>query len=68
MASKTVKIPKINCKHCTGTIERELSEMAGVTSVKADVSSKTVTVEWNEPPASWEKIADLLKEIGYPAQ
>ncbi|OAD18978.1 heavy metal-binding protein [Candidatus Thiomargarita nelsonii] len=68
MASKTVKIPNISCEHCTNTIEREMSELEGVTSVKADKDSKMFSVEWNEPPATWAVIADLLNEIGYPAE
>jgi len=68
MTSKTVKVSNISCGHCTSTIERELSDLEGVTSVKADKESKTVTIEWNEPPITWKKIADLLNEIGYPAE
>jgi len=68
MASKTVKIPNINCGHCTSTIEREVGELEGITSVKADKENKMVTIEWNEPPITWTKIADLLNEIGYPAE
>jgi copper chaperone len=68
MASKTVKIANISCGHCTNTIERELKELAGVVSVKAEKESKQVTVEWQEPPATWTAISDLLKEIGYPAE
>jgi len=55
MASKTVKIPKINCGHCTSTIEREVGELEGITSVKADKENKEVTIEWNE--TTWTKIA-----------
>jgi copper ion binding protein len=68
MANKTVKVPNISCGHCTSTIEREVGELEGVTSVKADENSKIVTVEWNEPAASWTQIADLLTEIGYSAE
>jgi copper ion binding protein len=68
MASKTVKVPNISCGHCTSTIEREVSELEGVTSVKADKDSKMVTVEWNEPSVAWTEIAELLNEIGYPAE
>ena len=66
MTSKTFKVPNISCGHCTMTIERELGELEGVTSVKAEVDGKLVTVEWNEPPASWERIEALLTEINYP--
>ncbi len=68
MTIKTIKVPKINCGHCTSTIERELGELNGIISVKADKDSKMVTVEWNEPPVTWNQIADLLNEIGFPAE
>ncbi|KHD09821.1 hypothetical protein PN36_17910 [Candidatus Thiomargarita nelsonii] len=68
MASKIVKIPNISCGHCTNTIERDLSDLEGVTFVKADKDSKMLSVDWNEPPATWAVIADLLSEIGFPAE
>jgi len=64
MQSKIVIVPNINCGHCTHTIEMELSEMAGVQSVKADLDSKQVVVEWGEP-ATWEQIEAMLVEINY---
>jgi hypothetical protein len=45
----------------------EVAELAGVKSVKAEIESKQVSVEWNEP-ASWEKIQSLLQEINYPPE
>ncbi len=65
METRTVVVPNISCGHCTHTIEMELSELAGVRSVKADVATKQVTVSW-EAPATWEQIEALLKEINYP--
>ncbi len=63
---RTVPVPTISCAHCVGTIERELRDLAGVTTVSADADTKRVTVKW-EAPATWQQIADLLVEIGYPA-
>ena len=60
-------IPNISCGHCTHTIEMEVSDLAGVTSVKADQESKSVTVEWQDP-ATWSKIEALLQEINYPPE
>ena len=67
MNSKTFTVPNISCGHCTHTIEMELGELTGVSSVKAVEDTKQVTVEWGEP-ASWEKIQALLQEINYPAE
>jgi copper chaperone CopZ len=43
----------------------ELSDLEGVQSVQADLSSKQVSVEF-APPATPEKIEQLLAEINYP--
>jgi copper chaperone CopZ len=67
MNSKTFTVPNISCGHCTHTIESEVGELAGVTSVKAVEDTKQVTVQWQEP-ASWETIQALLQEINYPAE
>lgn len=65
METKTFVVPNISCGHCTRTIENELADLAGVTSVKAEIESRQVTVSW-ESPASWETINNLLHEINYP--
>jgi copper chaperone CopZ len=49
------------------TIKREVGELEGVKSVEGDEQTKMVTVEW-ENPATWDKIANTLKEAGYPAE
>ncbi len=67
MESKTFISPNISCGHCTHTVESELLDLKGVTSAKADQATKQVIVTW-EAPASWDKISELLAEIGYPAQ
>jgi len=66
METKTFVAPDIHCGHCTATIQRELSELEGVQSVKAELDTKQVTVSWSAP-ATWSRIQALLEEIGYPA-
>ncbi len=67
MVSKTFKVPTISCDHCTSTIETEISELEGVVNVKADITSKTVTIEWEEPQ-TWDGIKTLLHELNYMPQ
>ena len=67
MAQATLNVPNISCGHCVSAIESELVDMQGVTAVKADAETKTVTVEW-DAPASIEGIRATLTEINYPAQ
>ena len=67
MESKTFTVPNISCGHCTHTIEMEIGDLAGVSSVKAEQESKMVTVQWSDP-ASWAQIQTLLQEINYPPE
>ena len=62
----TYSIPNINCGHCVHTIQSELIDLPGVKSVKADVNLRNAVIEF-EPPASEEKIKELLASIEYPA-
>jgi len=67
MESKTFTVPNISCDHCTHTIEMEVADIAGVSSVQADQASKQVTVQWDSP-ATWGEIQALLQEINYPPE
>jgi len=67
MESKTFSVPNISCGHCTHTVEMELGDLAGVQNVKADIQSKQVMVEWDQP-ATWQQIESLLVEINYPPE
>ncbi|MCP5095044.1 MAG: heavy-metal-associated domain-containing protein [Chloroflexi bacterium] len=67
MTTKTFNVPSISCGHCTHTIEMELGDLAGVSTVSANKDSKQVTVAW-EDPASWDQIKALLEEINFPPE
>ena len=58
-------VPTIHCEHCTHTIEMELGEIEGVSSVQADSATKQVIVSF-EDPATKEKLIARLSEINYP--
>ncbi|MCG6881322.1 MAG: heavy-metal-associated domain-containing protein [Deltaproteobacteria bacterium] len=66
METTKFSIPNISCGHCVKAIQKELSEMDGVSSVEGDPGSKEITVTWNAP-ATEENIKATLKEINYPA-
>jgi copper chaperone CopZ len=66
MEAKTLSIPNISCGHCVMTIKKELSEVAGVSTVEGDPASKSINLEW-DAPATLEKIKETLREINYPA-
>ncbi len=67
MNNKTFLAPAISCGHCVRSIQNELGELAGVTSVKAEEKTKLVSVAWDER-TSWDAISAAMSEMGYPAQ
>lgn len=67
MKTVNYKIPSINCNHCVHSIKNELSDLEGVKSVEADLASKMITIQFDEP-ATEEKIKALLQEINYPVE
>lgn len=65
MTSRTVQVPNISCGHCVRTIEREVGDLEGVTSVSAEAGTRKVHVEWDESRTSWDQIRKLMQEIHY---
>jgi copper chaperone CopZ len=63
----TVKydVPKISCGHCVNTIQMEVGDLEGVSSVVASNETKTVEVVF-DAPATEEQIVALMTEINYP--
>jgi len=66
MTTKTVNVPSISCGHCVATIEREVGEIDGVDSVKAEQTSRDVTIAWDPDSTNWVAIEELMNEINYP--
>lgn len=65
MTTVVYNIPNISCGHCVHTIQTEVADLQGVKSVKADLNTKNVEIVF-EPPATSDKIIQLLAEINYP--
>ena len=66
MQEKTVNVPNISCGHCVNTIEREVGELDGVSSVDVDQGSRNVKISWDPDATDWVVIEDLMKEINFP--
>jgi copper chaperone len=68
MTTITVTAPDISCGNCVAHIEKDLSALEGVQSVKADETSKLVTISYDEAKLNSEQIAEAMDEAGYPIQ
>ena len=65
MSKVTYTVPNIHCQHCVHTIETEIEELEGIISVKADLATKKVEIEFSEP-ADEGLLIKKLREINYP--
>ena len=66
METDKFTIANISCGHCVSAIQRELSEIEGVSKIEGDPGTKEIVVDW-DAPATLEKIRATLEEINYPA-
>ena len=61
----TYRVPAMHCGHCTSAVEREVSQVAGVAAVEANLETKTVTVHGTD--LSVEALRAAIEEAGYEA-
>ncbi len=67
MNKVTFSIPEISCGHCTSSIEKGLSEIAGVKSVSSSIENKTTTVEFDDS-VNVPQLIEELDNIGFEAK
>lgn len=59
---RAFKIKGMSCNHCKANVERNLSRMAGVTSVQVDLAQGVAFVEGN---AAADAIVAAVEQLGY---
>jgi copper chaperone len=65
MTTVTYSIPNISCEHCVHTIQMEVGDIKGVSSVSANQETKRATITF-DAPATEAEIKSLLAGINYP--
>ncbi|MDR3500171.1 MAG: heavy metal translocating P-type ATPase [Parvibaculum sp.] len=60
-------VQSMHCAGCLRKIERNVGEMPGVSSVRANLSTKRVAVRWDPARANAASIVDKLASIGFEA-
>jgi copper chaperone len=59
-------LPDMSCNHCVQRITQTLTNMAGVTSVRVDLPTKTASFSYDQEVMQLESIEAELDEAGYP--
>ena len=65
MESTSLVAPDISCEHCQHAIEGAVGELEGVNSVKVDIPSKTVDINYDPEKVTLTKIEEALDDVGY---
>lgn len=68
MAKVTLSVPDISCEHCERTITNALTPVEGVRSVRVDIPSKRVEVEYDDASLDVSKMKEILQEEEYPVE
>ena len=60
--------PQMHCENCEKKIKGNLRFEKGIKSIKTDLVSKTVTIEYDADKTTVEKIIEGFKKIRYEAK
>ena len=70
MKTETIKkesylVEGMTCSGCERTVSKVVSNIEGVASAKADLSTSTVSVEYDISKVTIDKIKDAINKVGY---
>ncbi|MBT2700706.1 copper chaperone CopZ [Bacillus sp. ISL-40] len=68
MENITLNVKGMSCGHCINSIEGSVGELPGVTAVKVNLDSGTVSVEFNPSEVTIDKIKETIDDQGYDVQ
>ena len=66
MSRVILTVPDISCSHCEATVKGALAPLPGVREVRVDISTKRVTVQYDEGQVDVERFKAALQEEDYP--
>lgn len=58
-----LNVPDMTCGHCVSTVTKTVKTLDAAAEVKADLTTKTLTIETTAPAAA---VSKALEEAGYP--
>lgn len=61
----TLSVPDVSCDHCVATINGALRQQVGVSNIKVDLPTKTVTFTYDPDQVGLDKIEEVLDDAGY---
>lgn len=68
MSKVILDVPEISCEHCSQAITKALRPQAGVQTVRVDVPTQKVHLEFDERTISLDRVKEILEEEEYPVE
>ena len=68
MSKVVLDIPEITCDHCSQAITKALQPQAGVKTLRVDVPTHTVHLEFDDSAISLDKVKQILQDEEYPVE
>ncbi|MBT2668904.1 copper chaperone CopZ [Bacillus sp. ISL-4] len=68
MEKNTLNVKGMSCGHCIKGIEGSVGKLYGVNSVKVNLDSGTVEVEFNSNEVTLDSIKETIDDQGYDVQ
>ena len=65
MKQETIRIEGMACGHCQATVEKAISSVPGVKTVKVSLDNKNAVVDYDPESASIKSIKAAVSESGY---
>lgn len=65
MEKVTLNVQGMSCDHCVKAVEGSVSGLNGVNTVKVNLKTKTVDVEFNNQEVTLDKIKETIDDQGY---
>jgi copper chaperone len=66
VAKVTLTVPDIECEHCEHAITEALTPVAGVRSVKVDIPSRLVQLDYDDAALTIDRVNEILADEEYP--
>jgi len=65
MISIKITIDGMTCGHCKAAVEKALAELAGVSSVSVDLSTKQAVIEYDEKVVNPAAVKQVIEDLGF---
>ena len=68
MSKVVLDVPEISCEHCSQAITKALQPQTGVKTIRVDVPTQKVHLEFDDSQISLDKVKEILAEEEYPVE